>query len=168
MADGFANGPNPPHRVDASMCDHLRGSLDLDATVKFEPVDGGPDADAQAGAPAPTRSKLEKRFTDVVRWGGVSEGVKRRKVSYSQDVESTLRLTQIRCSLSARQTISPACQSCESPLTRPWACLTCSYVGCMHLDAASSSSKNCMQVHWQQSGENCRYGGFTHSLRTHF
>ncbi|RSH95407.1 hypothetical protein EHS25_000494 [Saitozyma podzolica] len=133
MADVFANGdrPNPPHRVDTSMCDHLRGSLDLDATVKREPrepEDGGPDA--QTGAPSSTRSKLEKRFGDVVRWGGVSEGVKRRK------------------------TTSPACQSCESPLTRPWACLTCSYVGCMHLGAASSSSKNCMQVHWQQSGEN--------------
>jgi hypothetical protein len=84
MADVFANGdrPNPPHRVDTSMCDHLRGSLDLDATVKREPrepEDGGPDA--QTGAPSSTRSKLEKRFGDVVRWGGVSEGVKRRKVS---------------------------------------------------------------------------------------
>lgn len=82
MADALANGtrPNPPHRVDTSMCDHLRGSLDLDATVKREPEDGG--RDAQAGAPASTWSKLEKRFADVVRWGGVREGVKRRKVSW--------------------------------------------------------------------------------------
>ncbi|GMK59308.1 hypothetical protein CspeluHIS016_0703230 [Cutaneotrichosporon spelunceum] len=89
---------------DTSICSHLR-------TL----VQRGPE-------------QLERRFVDVVRWGALDQGTKRRK------------------------TAAPACHTCAAPLSQPWACLTCDFVGCAPLHASTSrTARDCLPSHFANS-----------------
>ncbi|RXK37144.1 ubiquitin carboxyl-terminal hydrolase 22/27/51 [Tremella mesenterica] len=53
--------------------------------------------------------------------------------------------------VSGPQMTSPQCTACSSPLSRPWACLTCSFVGCM--GAYSLSPRQCFEDHFAESDD---------------
>nr|XP_018259013.1 ubiquitin carboxyl-terminal hydrolase 22/27/51 [Kwoniella dejecticola CBS 10117]OBR81171.1 ubiquitin carboxyl-terminal hydrolase 22/27/51 [Kwoniella dejecticola CBS 10117] len=124
-------------RPDTSICSHLASVLESSsgafpaAPASYETANGA------VPPPGPKLKKhdVEKRFTETVRWGAVAEGAKRRKTS------------------------SPECHTCSSTLTRPWACLTCPYIGCLPFSGVSSSSstKDCMRSHWQRSDGSCGF-----------
>jgi hypothetical protein len=54
-----------------------------------------------------------------------------------------------------RRKLSPACTSCEKVLSRPWACLTCSFVGC-RMPLQLGAGKDCGKVHW--TAGQCGFG----------
>nr|XP_019009672.1 ubiquitin carboxyl-terminal hydrolase 22/27/51 [Kwoniella pini CBS 10737]OCF48453.1 ubiquitin carboxyl-terminal hydrolase 22/27/51 [Kwoniella pini CBS 10737] len=124
-------------RPDTSICSHLSSLLESanKATQDYQLPQDGMNGSVPAPAPERKKHEVEKRFTETVRWGAVAEGAKRRKTS------------------------SPACHSCSTTLTRPWACLTCPYIGCLPFIGVSSSStsKDCMRSHWQQSNGSCGF-----------
>ncbi|OCF44930.1 ubiquitin carboxyl-terminal hydrolase 22/27/51 [Kwoniella heveanensis CBS 569] len=126
-------------RSDTSICSHLSSLLNSQASSS-QPKDG--EQDGQNGAQSTSgsgtkKAEVEKRFIEVVRWGAVTEGVKRRKTS------------------------PPECQTCSVSLTRPWACLTCPYIGCLPFagvsSSSSSSTKDCMRSHWRGSNGSCGF-----------
>ena len=85
---------SPPFsRPDPSMCRHLRqlipstSSASGENPVKEEPTDdlnnaatSSTSAERSTGLYDTQRAGLEKRFTEIVRWGAREEGAKRRKV----------------------------------------------------------------------------------------
>ncbi|WVF65721.1 hypothetical protein IAT40_000452 [Kwoniella sp. CBS 6097] len=124
-------------RSDTSICSHLRSLLSFSATLSQlkDGQQGGQSGTQSSGGNATKKGEVEKRFVEVVRWGAVAEGVKRRKTS------------------------PPGCQTCSVSLTRPWACLTCNYIGCLPFAgvSSSSSSKDCMRSHWRGSSGSCGF-----------
>lgn len=158
----------PFTRHDPNICSHLASliSLDLDSDsqdikVKVEQVDpGGPVSNgvSEDGKPKevvdPVRARVEERYASVVRHGATSEGSKRRKVSVVVAIMSTPTEGGQR---SLSQMCAPECSACHSPQARPWACLTCSFVGCFSLSASSSSTKHCLQEHISSNSE-CKFG----------
>ena len=81
--------PAPCLRQDTSICSHLLALINSPAVspateqVKLEGSSGSYTHDGFNVEPtlAKRRAQAEKRFVEVVRWGAVAEGVKRRKVS---------------------------------------------------------------------------------------
>lgn len=163
------------------MCSHLFALLEKSggSAVKLEPQDdndrrhtGSPSHDDVAA-----RNPVHQRFIEVVGWGAVTEGVKRRKVRPSiwpRRSRSQLAGREPECSCSQTnegltstltQASPPECHTCSSTLSHPWACLTCSYIGCLPLRASTSAagSKDCMSSHWQASSGHCRFGGYRYS-----
>ncbi|KAK1922440.1 ubiquitin specific protease [Papiliotrema laurentii] len=131
-------------RQDTSICEHLKTLIlpsdqsSLNVQVKIEQMDEvvaeSSSSQSQVNhVGGSRRAEVDKRFVDIVRWGARDEGIKRRKVS------------------------APECHSCRSPLSRPWACLTCSFVGCMSPYASGSSTKKCFQNHWRGSQDKCSF-----------
>nr|XP_019047792.1 ubiquitin carboxyl-terminal hydrolase 22/27/51 [Kwoniella bestiolae CBS 10118]OCF26722.1 ubiquitin carboxyl-terminal hydrolase 22/27/51 [Kwoniella bestiolae CBS 10118] len=119
-------------RPDTSICSHL-SSL-LSSSQQLQGQQDGINGSIPPPVTGTRKHEVEKRFTEAVRWGAVAEGAKRRKTS------------------------PPKCHTCSTTLTRPWACLTCSYIGCLPFTGvSSSSSKNCMRNHWQQSNGQCGF-----------
>ncbi|KAL7421461.1 hypothetical protein Q5752_004348 [Cryptotrichosporon argae] len=88
-------------KPDPGACEHIQRLLHDDARL----------ADA------------DRRYTEVVRWGAVAEGAKRRK------------------------TAAPQCAACRKTLVRPWACLTCAHTSCFDL----AGQATCMRSHWSSS-----------------
>ncbi|ORX38918.1 putative ubiquitin specific protease [Kockovaella imperatae] len=125
------NRQGPSHRIDTSICPHLRSLIG--GATSSSANDG--ETTRAGGASAEQRCPVVmRRFVQVVRWGATDQGIKRRKTS------------------------APACHSCSSPLSRPFACLTCDFVGCISLTAgSSSSSKQCMNEHWRKSEGKCAF-----------
>ncbi|WWC91368.1 uncharacterized protein L201_006311 [Kwoniella dendrophila CBS 6074] len=121
-------------RPDTSICSHLSSLLSSPSQPNPNSNEG-----SNGSVPPPSsstkKSEVEKRFTEAVRWGAVAEGAKRRK------------------------TTPPACHTCSTTLTRPWACLTCPYIGCLPFTgiSSSSSSKNCMRTHCQKADQKCAF-----------
>ncbi|OCF60293.1 ubiquitin carboxyl-terminal hydrolase 22/27/51 [Kwoniella mangroviensis CBS 10435] len=123
-------------RPDTSICSHLSSLLSSPSHSSQHTLgtQDGSNASVPPPATAMRKHEVEKRFTEAVRWGALAEGAKRRK------------------------TTPPQCHTCSTTLTRPWACLTCSYIGCLPFTGVfSSSSKNCMRNHWQQSNGQCGF-----------
>ncbi|WVR09196.1 hypothetical protein IAU60_006258 [Kwoniella sp. DSM 27419] len=126
-------------RTDTSICTHLSTLLASPAAPVpgNEPRQDGSVANGTApgSAPATKKAEVEKRFVEIVRWGSANEGVKRWKTS------------------------PPECQTCSTPLTRPWACLSCTFIGCLPFAGTSSSSasKDCMRSHWRDSDGKCGF-----------
>ncbi|ODN82055.1 hypothetical protein, variant [Cryptococcus amylolentus CBS 6039] len=116
-------------RPDSSICDHLSALLKSPA---------GPNSlDTNGAVPGPSsgnrRSEVEGKFVRAVNWGAVAQGAKRRK------------------------TAAPECGSCRSSMTRPWACLTCSYVGCLQMSGRHGKAKDCMKSHLKGSSGRCGF-----------
>lgn len=82
----------------------------------------------------PEYYKVLRRYSTVVRSAAVLQRAKRRK-------------------------IAPAtCDTCSAPLTRPWTCLTCPFVGCLPaFSRRAGSSKDCLGDHWLSSPD-CHFG----------
>ncbi|WVQ75376.1 hypothetical protein IAR50_004996 [Cryptococcus sp. DSM 104548] len=122
------SAPNPLFsRPDSSICGHLSALLDSPA---------GPSSLGTNGAvPGPSsgtrKNEVEDKFVRAVNWGAVAQGAKRRK------------------------TAAPECGSCRSSMTRPWACLTCDYVGCLRLSGRQGKTKDCMKLHLKGSDGRC-------------
>ncbi|KAK8843445.1 hypothetical protein IAR55_007102 [Kwoniella newhampshirensis] len=117
-------------RNDTSICAHLSALLESSSSSHLTLNE------ASGSVPPPSsgtrRSEVEDRFEEVVRWGAVSEGVKRRKTS------------------------PPKCHTCSTPLSRPWACLTCPYIGCLPI-ISSLAAKDCMKDHWNSTNGLCSF-----------
>ncbi|WWD21030.1 hypothetical protein CI109_105511 [Kwoniella shandongensis] len=129
---------SPPNalfsRTDTSICPHLAALLESSASdpVQAVSVEASGSIPPPAAAPSSKRVEVESRFEEVVRWGAISEGAKRRK------------------------TTSPECHTCSTSLQRPWACLTCPYIGCLPI-VSTSSAKDCMRGHWDSSNGECSF-----------
>ncbi|KAL1406081.1 hypothetical protein Q8F55_007764 [Vanrija albida] len=128
----------PSVESDTSICPHLRALVERrratpPAQVKTEPgestTSNGTPAAASPAKDTSARALAEKRFSEVVRWGALDQGAKRKK------------------------TAPPECHECGSVLARPWACLTCNFIGCAPVHASSSRSvhRDCMPNHFAQS-----------------
>lgn len=74
-------------------------------------------------------SELASKYASVVAWNvhrtQNGRAAKRRKVRHLQS-KSSNDLVQ------AQQIAAPTCGTCDSALSRPLACLQCSYIGCWH------------------------------------
>lgn len=70
-------------RTDTSMCPHLSALLSAPSASSRNP--GSPEVNGNAlGFPIGSKgAEIEKRFVDVVKWGALPQGVKRRKVRFS-------------------------------------------------------------------------------------
>lgn len=80
---------------DTSVCSHLRELVErrraTPPAVKSEPGDAG-----RASTPnAPQPSALEKRYAEVVRWGALDQGIKRKKVSCECDGSRDISLRRL-------------------------------------------------------------------------
>ncbi|ORY29156.1 hypothetical protein BCR39DRAFT_481921 [Naematelia encephala] len=134
-------GAPPFSRHDTSLCPHLRELLYEEADgvqVKVEPSDYDASGSNGGSAPDPVAERRDAafaRYVNVIRWGATTEGVKRRKTS------------------------PPSCDSCSTTLSRPWACLTCPFLGCLSLLPSSSKGphKACMESHWSSSSGKCQF-----------
>ncbi|WVQ81646.1 hypothetical protein IAT38_003771 [Cryptococcus sp. DSM 104549] len=133
-------------RADTSLCPHLAALLSSPSSGTSNGHANGVNGHTNgaggsvnghgegSGEGAGTkRAEVEKRFVKVVQWGAVAQGAKRRKTS------------------------PPQCNTCSTTLARPWACLTCSYIGCLPLVKKGSSSRECMKAHWRESGGRCAF-----------
>lgn len=89
---GQLDHSHPPHKVDTTMCQHLKHLVDKSVSANRIQVKEEPGDDQDSSAASNTgnvgsnllgrrMTDLEKRYTDIVRWGSRSQGVKRRKVS---------------------------------------------------------------------------------------
>ncbi|OWZ41330.1 hypothetical protein LQV05_004800 [Cryptococcus neoformans] len=127
----------PPSRIfdrtDTSICPHLSALLSTPSASSRKPGASGANGNTLGFPPGSKGAEIEKRFVDVVKWGALPQGVKRRK------------------------TTSPGCYTCKTPLSRPWACLTCPYIGCMPLLGKGANEKDCMKRHWKSSGRKCAF-----------
>jgi len=89
---GQLDHSQPSHKVDTTMCQHLKHLVDESVSANRIQVKEEPEDDQDSSAASNTgnvgsnllgrrMTDLERRYTDIVRWGSRSEGVKRRKVS---------------------------------------------------------------------------------------
>nr|ODN88609.1 ubiquitin carboxyl-terminal hydrolase 22/27/51 [Cryptococcus depauperatus CBS 7841] len=120
-------------RTDTSICPHLSNLIDLPASSAA----GDKATVAYEGIPGPLgdtkRAAVERKFTEAINWGAISQGVKRRK------------------------TIPPTCSTCGSTIARPWVCLTCAFVGCMSFTGRGTDSKDCIKSHLASSEGSCAF-----------
>lgn len=81
---------------------------------------------------------------------------------HGRPMSSSINLMNIQAD---NQTAPPECHSCNSPLSQPWACLTCEFVGCAPLHASTSrASRDCLPSHFANSTR-CEFGEFSSSRR---
>jgi hypothetical protein len=81
---------------------------------------------------------------------------KRYKEAKGQLPDQCVVMPKLTCS----QVSPPECRACSTTLSRPWACLTCPFVGCLSLYPSSSSRKssNCAVKHMSDSNGDCKFG----------
>lgn len=70
----------PPVDMDTSICSHLRELVDRRRATPPVKTEDGSSSGWPARSRDPQPNALEKRYTEVVRWGALDQGIKRRKV----------------------------------------------------------------------------------------